>query len=575
MCNRKVMLVIVVLGLAGLMFGSAEANWFESFDGAQPDLNWTWGAYPYVTGTFTTTVQTAPGGNKYVSMDETTMYDTGAGSYGSAFGMGFGSAEDFTDVRIGAIVNVIGDASYNYCGVAARTAYFVDADGSVTGAPGLVATASYILHVNWDNGPANLSMDLEKIVMMQNIMDKGIGVAVPGLGHNRSYYAELDVVGSDPVYVTGSLYEYKGGPLVARTPTLVDTNANDPWEDTGVNDAVFASGLSGVFGQNENTDVVGYHATFDDVFSVSDGPAAVNPGPANGATGVSNTATLSWKEANFATGRQLMFGKAGEMELVTPGPTGTTFNPGPLELDQSYQWRVDQTGPGGTVTGHVWTFTTAPCTVVESFESYQNNLEIEAAWPHNIGVPWHYVFLGIDADKVHSGVKAMTYEYQNQAEPFFTVATKTFATVQNWAGSYKALSITFRGEDNNYEQPLYVEVEDTLGHKCKVEHPYLHACQSESWIEWSIDLQQFADAGVNLAAIYKLSLGTGSGANSCQPAEDRDFLYIDDIRVCPARCFNSGNLDMRGDINGDCTIDFEDLAAMCAGWLNNGLSAAP
>ncbi|MBN2455255.1 MAG: hypothetical protein JXB29_01755, partial [Sedimentisphaerales bacterium] len=60
-----------------------------------------------------------------------------------------------------------------------------------------------------------------------------------------------------------------------------------------------------------------------------------------------------------------------------------------------------------------------------------------------------------------------------------------------------------------------------------------------------------------------------------QPAKDRDYLYIDDIRVCPMRCFNPDNLDMSGDVNGDCVVDFRDLAEMCASWLNNGLSATP
>ena len=58
-------------------------------------------------------------------------------------------------------------------------------------------------------------------------MTEDYGAAMPCLAHARSYYAELDIVGLDPVYVTGSLYEYKGGPLVARVPTLIDTNAQD------------------------------------------------------------------------------------------------------------------------------------------------------------------------------------------------------------------------------------------------------------------------------------------------------------------------------------------------------------
>jgi hypothetical protein len=34
-------------------------------------------------------------------------------------------------------------------------------------------------------------------------------------------------------------------------------------------------------------------------------------------------------------------------------------------------------------------------------------------------------------------------------------------------------------------------------------------------------------------------------------------------------------LDLRGDVNGDCQIDLEDLAGMAAGWLNDGMSVTP
>lgn len=576
MCKTRVRIICVAVVFAVLSFGAAQASWYESFDGATPDLNWTWGCFPDVTKTFTQTIKTVPGtGNKYVSVDETTVFDTGAGGFGSAFGMGFGSTEDFTDVRIGAVVNVVGDASHNYCGVAGRAQYFIDPDGSITGqAPGMVVAQTYIMHVNWDDGPTNLSLDLEKVVMMQNIMDESIGVRIPGIGHDRSYYAELDIVGSDPTYVTGSLYEYKGGPLVARTPVLVDTAGNDWWEEDVGQDAPFANGKSGVFGQNENTDVIGYHVTFDDVFAASDGPAAVNPSPANGASKVSNTVTLSWKEAAFATGRELWLGKAGKMEKVQPSPTGTTYSTGPLELGKTYQWRVDEIGPSGVVQGHTWSFATAECVVIDDFESYPGHLDIQAAWPHNIGPPYNYVFL--ETGTVYSGGKAMRYEYQNQAEPFFTVATKTLPLAQDWGG-YASLSMTFRGVSDNVEQPIFLELEDSQGRKGKAQNPHLHAPQTESWVTWTVDLQDFVadNASLDLGAIAKISLGTGSGSNSGQGFDDRDTLYIDDLWLCPLRCFNTAGVDLIGDVNGDCVVDFRDLTDMGASWLNNGLSAVP
>ena len=535
--NEKLIFSLIICAVAGLIVtvaGTVQANWSESFDGNEPDLTtWQFTCYPDLTKTFTATIQAEPNGNKYLSLDETTSYNTDAGSYGSAFGAAFGSDEVFTDVRVGAVVNVTGDATRNYHGFVARTTYFVD-DGSVTGAPGMFSTQTYVMHIDWEDGPANLDIDIEKVVNMSNIMrneeELGLEVVAPGLGHARSYYAELDVVGSGPVYVTGSLYEYKGGPLVVRTATMVDTNGNDPWEDEGVNDEVFLSGASGIFAQNEHEEPAGYHCTFDDVFSVSDGPAAVNPSSADGATGVSINADLSWVEAAFATSRELWFGKKGAMEKAEAAPAGTTFDPGTLEFNQTYEWRVDQIGPSGTVTGHTWTFTTAEYLSVEDFESYANNASMKAVWVENIP-GFDYILLAID----NQGNKSMRFEFQNQYEPYFTEATRTFNTPQDWTvQGVETLSLLFIGEHENMEHLMYLKLEDAAGHSSKAEHPYTYACQSEFWRQWNLALGQFSDGGVDLSSVKKITVGFGDGTSSGQEDKDRDTVYIDQIILCPA-----------------------------------------
>ena len=258
---EKVVVICAVVGLIVAVNGTVQANWSESFDGDELDLpTWQFHCFPDMTKTFKNTIKVDPDGNKYLSLDETSSVEI----YGSAFGAAFGADEIFSDVRVGAVVNVTGDASRSYHGLIARATYVIDPDGSITGvAPGMFATQTYVMHIDWEDGPANLDIDIEKVVNMSNIMRNEeellLEVAVPGLNHARSYYAELDVVGSGPVYVTGSLYEYKGGPLVAKTATMVDTSGNDPWEDEAVNDEPFASGVSGIFAQNENEEPAGYH----------------------------------------------------------------------------------------------------------------------------------------------------------------------------------------------------------------------------------------------------------------------------------------------------------------------------
>jgi hypothetical protein len=336
------------------------------------------------------------------------------------------------------------------------------------------------------------------------------------------------------VYVTGSLYEYKGGPLVARAPTLIDTNLRDSWEKEGArNYPVFKSGVSGICGYNGDPVPPGYYCTFDDVFSTSDGPAAVIPSPADGATDVPVDATLSWIEAAFATGRDLWLGKAGAMEQVA-SPAGKTYTPGNLELGQTYQWRIDQIGPSGAVEGHTWTFTTANYLIVDDFESYTDDAGLRTAWVDNISDPGvEYVFLGTGANK------AMRFEFQNQYEPYVTEATRTFVSPQDWtAQSVETISLSFVGEHQNVEHLMYLRVEDAAGKSFTVEHPYRYACQSDSWRQWTIPLGLFADGGVNLTSVKKITIGLGDGTNSGQAAEDRDHIYIDQIVLNPAAASN-------------------------------------
>ena len=522
--SRIVWASAIVLLLAGVGY----ANWSESFDGGDFDLTtWEWLSYPQVKNTYTQTLKATEDGNGYLALAETTA--ASATELGAAFGVGFGSNESFTDVRVGATVNVVGDASHSYCGLAARSSYIVNDGTMVLGAaPGIVASC-YVMHVNWEDGPANLRIDIEKVVNLQNIMRTNFDVYAPGLDNARSFYAELDVVGSNPVYVTGSLYEYQGGPLVAQTATMVDTSANDSWEDPDVQNEPFTQGPCGIFAQNENETPPGFYTTFDDISSVSDGPAAVVPSPANGATGVSMSTALGWVEAEFATGRQLWFGPAGDMQLVDPAPAGKSYDPGLLESGQAYEWRVDQVGPAGVVQGRTWTFTTGQGIYVDDFESYTEHEQMVATWVDNIpGEGFDYAL--IETGKVYQDARAMRLDYQNQFDPFLTEATRTFESPQDWTvKGVDMLSLSFRGEDDNVEQPLYVRLQDAAGTEATVVHPLAFGVQSEPWRSWDIPLVDFA--GVDLQTIESVTIGTGDGTDSGQADQDVDTIYIDALRL--------------------------------------------
>ena len=64
-----------------------------------------------------------------------------------------------------------------------------------------------------------------------------------------------------------------------------------------------------------------------------------------------------------------------------------------------------------------------------------------------------------------------------------------------------------------------------------VNHENPEAALAADWSEWNIDLQAFADQGVNLANVSSITLGLGNRANPT--AGGSGMLYFDDIRLYP------------------------------------------
>jgi hypothetical protein len=72
---------------------------------------------------------------------------------------------------------------------------------------------------------------------------------------------------------------------------------------------------------------------------------------------------------------------------------------------------------------------------------------------------------------------------------------------------------------------MYVILNGSAG----VDNENPNASQATRWTEWSIDLQAFADQGVNLTNITSITLGLGNRANPV--AGGSGMVYFDDIRL--------------------------------------------
>jgi len=198
---------------------------------------------------------------------------------------------------------------------------------------------------------------------------------------------------------------------------------------------------------------------------------AYDPNPANVATGVDRTPTLSWMPGYFAASHDVYFSDnfadVNEATISTPGiykgrQDPNYYVPGTLELNTTYYWRIDEVNLPNIWKGDVWSFTTANYLVVDDFESYTNipPNRIFDTWKKGgggtVGYPDpNYAELTI----IHGDKQSMPFDYNNLASNY-SEDSQTFATPQDWtAYGVKALSLWLRG----YMAPVGSFVESPPG----------------------------------------------------------------------------------------------------------------
>ena len=84
------------------------------------------------------------------------------------------------------------------------------------------------------------------------------------------------------------------------------------------------------------------------------------------------------------------------------------------------------------------------------------------------------------------------------------------------------------GIASNTAEPLYVAVSNTTGQPAVVVHDDPAAAQIDTWTEWAIPLQTFADQGIDLTDVDRLAIGLGTRGNITAPG-GAGKMFIDDI----------------------------------------------
>jgi hypothetical protein len=273
------------------------------------------------------------------------------------------------------------------------------------------------------------------------------------------------------------------------------------------------------------------------VWSFTTEGAVQSVSPSNGAVDVTQTPTLTWTPG-FGASHEVYFGAdASSLEHKGTGNLGSeSYDPGQLEWNTTYYWRIDEANNANADspwTGPLWSFTTANFLIIDDMESY-NDLDegdpdsnrIYNAWIDGLGDPTNGSIVGYDnapfAEQtiVHGGLQSMPMSYDNAAGK--SEATLTLSSNRDWTvNGVNTLTIWFRGEAGNAAEQMYV----ALNGNVRVDHDDPDATTITRWTEWNIDLQTFADQGVNLANVNSITIGHSSGTGGT------GTMYFDDIRL--------------------------------------------
>ena len=282
--------------------------------------------------------------------------------------------------------------------------------------------------------------------------------------------------------------------------------------------------------------------------------AVGSPDPANGAVDITQLPILTWSPGVYGASHEIYFGTnkdavknadTSSPEYKGSGNLGSeSYDAGNLEWNTTYYWRIDEannTNADSPWTGPLWSFTTANFLIIDDMESY-NDLNEDEPGSNRIYLAWIDGFdnpaingsvVGYpnppfaEQTIVHGGLQSMPMTYDNAVGK--SEATSVLTSNRDWTvNGVNTLTIWFRGNSANAAENLYV----ALNGNAVVNHDNPEAALRTAWTRWNIDLQAFADQGVNLANVTSITLGLGNRANPV--AGGAGMMYFDDIRLYPS-----------------------------------------
>ncbi len=128
---------------------------------------------------------------------------------------------------------------------------------------------------------------------------------------------------------------------------------------------------------------------------------------------------------------------------------------------------------------------------------------------------------------VYIGLAVTSHDAALTCQAVFTNVTTTGTVGPQWANQDIGIA-------SNDAEPLYLAISNTAGNPVVLVHDDPAAATINTWTEWVIPLQTFADQGIVLTDVDKIAIGLGTKGNMTIPGGSGK-MYFDDIRLYQPR----------------------------------------
>jgi len=182
-----------------------------------------------------------------------------------------------------------------------------------------------------------------------------------------------------------------------------------------------------------------------------------------------------------------------------PSTGGTSFNTNQTGITAPYWVKLERSISGNFTVSHSANGTT-----------WQ---QVTGATPQNIPM----------GSNVYIGLALTSHNAAQTCQAVFSNVTTTGSVTGQWANQDIGIL-------SNDTEPLYVAVSNSTGTPVVVINDDPAAAQIDTWTEWIISLQAFADQGINLSDVDRIAIGLGTKGNMTIPGGSGK-VYIDNIRL--------------------------------------------